>query len=171
MAAAFAGSTGPLARRLLAALFAGEAAGGDARGRMSAALLVVEGTARATPGGGKVVDLRVDRSDDPLGDLSRLLVAADAYARYNQATDQLFGGDPAAALASVDDGLALLPGEQNLRFVRSGALVASGASNDGVAELRALVADQPGWGVILRSFAGKGLVALPEGVDVEALLG
>ncbi len=43
MAAAFEQSTGPLARRLLAALHAGEAAGGDARGRMSAALLVVEG--------------------------------------------------------------------------------------------------------------------------------
>src|SRR5262245_10035099 len=40
MAAAFRGSSGPLAHRLLAALVAGEAAGGDARGRMSAALLV-----------------------------------------------------------------------------------------------------------------------------------
>src|SRR5262245_20835003 len=75
MAAAFEGSAGPLARRLLAALDAGEAAGGDARGRMSAALLVVEGSPPQQPGAGKVVDLRVDRSEDPLGELARLLDA------------------------------------------------------------------------------------------------
>ncbi len=67
MGAAFEQSTGPLARRLLAALHAGEAAGGDARGRMSAALLVVEGNPPELLGAGVAVDLRVDRSDDPIG--------------------------------------------------------------------------------------------------------
>jgi uncharacterized Ntn-hydrolase superfamily protein len=171
MAEAFISSSGPLAHRLLAALVAGEAAGGDARGRMSAALVVVDGVVPASPGGGKVVDLRVDRSADPIGDLTRLLVAADSYTGYGQAVDQLFGGDPVAALSTVDDALALLPGEENLRFLRSGALVASGATDDGVAELRALVAEQPGWGVIVRAFVAKGLVALPEGVDLDAVLG
>ena len=118
-----------------------------------------------------MVDLRVDRSDDPIGDLTRLLVAADSYAGFGRAVDQLFGGDPAAALTTVDDALALLPGEENLRFLRSGALIASGATDDGVAELRSLVADQSGWGVIVRGFVAKGLVALPDGVDVDAVLG
>ena len=72
---------------------------------------------------------------------------------------------------TVDDALALLPGEENLRFLRSGALIASGATDDGIAELRSLVAEQPGWGVIVRGFVAKGLVALPEGVDVDAVLG
>ena len=72
---------------------------------------------------------------------------------------------------TVDDALALLPGEQNLRFLRSGALIASGASEEGVAELRSLVAEQPGWGVVVRGFVAKGLVALPEGVDIDAVLG
>lgn len=63
----------PLARRLLAALTAGDAAGGDRRGRQSAALLVV------TPGGGYgggsdvLVDLRTDDHPDPTGELARLL--------------------------------------------------------------------------------------------------
>ena len=63
----------PLGGRLLAALRAGDLAGGDRRGRQSAALLVV------TPGGGYgggsdvLVDLRVDDHRDPLPELARLL--------------------------------------------------------------------------------------------------
>ena len=139
MAAAYTDSTGPLAHRLLYALNAGEAAGGDARGHMSAALLVVEGTPSEQPGGGTVVNLRVDRSDDPLGDLSELLTAADAFAGFGRAVDQLMGGDPVAALATVDDALLLLPGEGNMRSIRSGALVASGATEAGVAAMRTLI--------------------------------
>jgi uncharacterized Ntn-hydrolase superfamily protein len=63
----------PLARRLLNALQAGDAAGGDSRGRQSAALLVVAATGSYTPGDDVVVDLRVDDHPDPCGDLERLL--------------------------------------------------------------------------------------------------
>jgi uncharacterized Ntn-hydrolase superfamily protein len=169
MADAYQGATGPLARRLLATLEAGEAAGGDARGRMSAALLVVEGEVTDVPGGGVVVDLRVDRSQDPLVDLAGLLDAADAFAGFDAAADQLFGGDPAAALGTIDGALAILPGEENLRMIRAGALLASGAQDEGVAEVRALVAARPTWEVIFRSFAGKGLLPLPPGVAVDDL--
>lgn len=169
MASEFESSTGRLSRRLLSALEAGEAAGGDARGRMSAALLVVEGQVPPQPGGGGVVDLRVDRSQDPLGELARLLDAADAFSGFDRATDQLFGGDPTAALGTIDGALETLPGEENLRLVRAGALLASGATDAGVAELRALVADRPTWEVIVRGFADKGLMTLPEGLSIDAV--
>jgi uncharacterized Ntn-hydrolase superfamily protein len=169
MAAAFEGSTGALARRLLAALEAGEAAGGDARGRMSAALLVVDGSGPEQPGSGTVVDLRVDRTEAPLGELARLLDAADAFADYDRATDQLFSGDPAAALGTIDRALEALPGEENFRLVRASALLASGATDEGLAELRALVADRPTWEVIVRGFAGRGLMMLPEGLSIDAV--
>jgi uncharacterized Ntn-hydrolase superfamily protein len=171
MATAYQGATGPLARRLLAALEAGEAAGGDARGRMSAALLVVAGQVPDDPGGGVVVDLRVDRSEDPLGDLARLLDAADAFARFDGAADQLFGGDPAAALGTIDGALEILPGEENMRMIRAGALLASGATEEGVAEVRALVAARPTWEVIFRGFAAKGLLPVPLGVAIDDLFG
>jgi uncharacterized Ntn-hydrolase superfamily protein len=63
---------GPLARRLLAALSAGDAVGGDSRGRQSAGLYVV------APGGGYggsdvLVDLRVDDHPNPVHELARLL--------------------------------------------------------------------------------------------------
>jgi uncharacterized Ntn-hydrolase superfamily protein len=171
MAAAFTRSSGPLARRLLTALVAGEAAGGDARGKMAAALIVVEGVTPAQPGAGTIVDLRVDRSDDPLGDLARLLDAADAFSGFNRAVDQLMGGDPAAARRTIDEALVTLPGEENLRFVRAGALMASGDTDTGIAELRSLIANHPTWEVIVRSFADKGLVTVPDGLSIDAILG
>jgi len=68
-----------LANRLLAALRAGDDAGGDRRGRQSAALYVV-GTGRGYLGGSDVaVDLRVDDHADPVGELSRLLRLHDLY--------------------------------------------------------------------------------------------
>jgi uncharacterized Ntn-hydrolase superfamily protein len=169
MASAFESSTGHLARRLLAALDAGEAAGGDARGRMSAALLVVEGHPPEQPGSGRVVDLRVDRSQDPLGELAKLLDAADAFSGFDRAADQLLGGDPVAALSTIDGALQTLPGEENLRLIRAGALLASGATDAGLAELRALVADRPTWETIVRSFASKGFMPLPEGLSIDAV--
>lgn len=73
VAASFEASSGPLAERLVAALLAGDRAGGDARGRQSAALLVV----RAGGGYGgmndRYIDLRVDDDPDPVPRLEQLL--------------------------------------------------------------------------------------------------
>ena len=73
LAETFEGSEGPLADRLVAALEAADAAGGDQRGRQSAALLVVR------KGGGyggfndRYIDLRVDDHEAPVTELVRLL--------------------------------------------------------------------------------------------------
>src|SRR5919197_4017806 len=77
MARAYESAVGPLSRRLLAALHAAEAHGGDARGRQSAALVV------APPDGApwrRTVDLRVDDDPEPLAQMDRLLDLSDAYA-------------------------------------------------------------------------------------------
>jgi uncharacterized Ntn-hydrolase superfamily protein len=170
MADAFTAAAGPLPRRLLAALEAAQRAGGDARGMMSAALLVVGGQ-RADPWAGRLVDLRVDRAADPVAGLRGLLDASDAYAIFGQAVGELLGGDAGAALTRVMAGLDLLPGEENLRFLRAGALVARGDLSGGRDELRSLLAARPSWEVIIRSFAAKGLLATPPAVSVDALLG
>lgn len=69
----------PLAHRLLEALAAGDAAGGDSRGRQSAALLVVREGAGYGGLDDLAVDLRVDDHGDPLGELARLLELNDLY--------------------------------------------------------------------------------------------
>lgn len=168
MAEAFRNSPEPFPRRLLAALEAGQTAGGDARGMMSAALVVVVAEPRDV-WAGRLIDLRVDRSDAPLADLRRLLEASEAYAGFNRAVAALSSGDAVAALASADEGLDMLPGEENLRFVRAGALAASGDTDRAVAELRGLIAARPSWKVIIRSFAAKGLMTMPSSALNELL--
>jgi uncharacterized Ntn-hydrolase superfamily protein len=81
MGSSFEASDGdPLAQRLLDALRAGDAAGGDRRGRQSAALRV------ATPGAGyggsdnAPLDLRVDDHSEPIAELTRLLALYELYA-------------------------------------------------------------------------------------------
>jgi uncharacterized Ntn-hydrolase superfamily protein len=73
------GASQPLARRLLAVLTAGDDAGGDRRGRQSAALFVV--TPDGGYGGGSDVfaDLRVDDHERPVAELARLLDLHDLY--------------------------------------------------------------------------------------------
>ncbi len=67
----------PLAERLYAALVAGDAAGGDRRGRQSAALYVVSDAGGYTPGDDLAYDLRVDDHTDPVTELGRLLEMHD----------------------------------------------------------------------------------------------
>jgi uncharacterized Ntn-hydrolase superfamily protein len=69
----FQESTGPLAERLVAALAAGDAAGGDKRGRQSAALLVVRHEGGYGGFNDRYIDLRVDDHAHPVEELKRLL--------------------------------------------------------------------------------------------------
>jgi uncharacterized Ntn-hydrolase superfamily protein len=81
---AFDATAGTLAERLLAALDAAEAAGGDYRGRQAAGLVVVSGERDEQPSVDRVFDLRVDDHHDPLGELRRLHRLAAAYRRRNR---------------------------------------------------------------------------------------
>ncbi len=170
MAAAFEGTSGPLTERLLAALCAGEAEGGDARGRLSAALLVVDGQPHEHPGEGVLVDLRVDHHDAPLDELARLLDARGAFDAGLRSYAELMDGQPDAAVASAAAALARLPDDENFRFAHGIATVLAGDIGAGRSELRALVAARPSWATIIRSFAAQGLLTLPGGVTVDSLL-
>jgi uncharacterized Ntn-hydrolase superfamily protein len=73
MARSFEGGKGPLAWRLMAALEAGQKAGGDKRGKQSAAILVVRERAGPNGIGDRYIDLRVDDHGDPIPELARIL--------------------------------------------------------------------------------------------------
>ena len=87
----------PLAERLIDALAAAQAAGGDRRGQQSAALLVVRKDGGYMGTSDALVDLRVDDHPAPIGELRRI------YALH----DLLFGETPAREWVEVDEQLAL----------------------------------------------------------------
>ena len=84
MREAFDATTGTLAERLLAALDAAEAAGGDYRGRQAAGLVVVAGEPDEQPSVERVFDLRVDDHQEPLRELRRLHRLAAGHRRRNR---------------------------------------------------------------------------------------
>jgi uncharacterized Ntn-hydrolase superfamily protein len=73
MCKAFEEDKGPLAWRLMAALEAGEKAGGDKRGKQAAAILVVRDKGGVDGVSDRLVDLRVDDHDNPVQELTRIL--------------------------------------------------------------------------------------------------
>jgi uncharacterized Ntn-hydrolase superfamily protein len=95
LAETFEASSGPLAERLLSALAAAQAAGGDKRGQQSAALLVVRKDGGYAGLSDTLVDLRVDDHEAPVEELRRL------YGLHQQ----LFGTTPREEWLAVDDEL------------------------------------------------------------------
>jgi uncharacterized Ntn-hydrolase superfamily protein len=83
MAKAFEKARGGLADRLIVALEAAQAAGGDIRGKQSASMLVVKAQGSGKPWADRVVDLRVDDNPEPLRELRRLLNVARSYEHAN----------------------------------------------------------------------------------------
>ncbi len=123
MADAFRSGSGDLADRLVAALRAAEAEGGDVRGRQSAALLIVprEGPAWATR-----FDLRVDDDRAPLDELERLLRLARAYEAFDRSERPMLVGDFAAAAAAMDEAHDLAPDDDQITLWTALAVGAAG---------------------------------------------
>ena len=96
MEATFLAAGGTLADRLLAALAAGDAAGGDRRGRQSAAIVVRQAGSGYGGRSDLKLDLRADDHPDPVRELERLLVLQDL----------LFGRTPEAEWRQIDEPLA-----------------------------------------------------------------
>jgi uncharacterized Ntn-hydrolase superfamily protein len=165
MADAYGSAEGPFARRLLAALEAGERAGGDVRGRQSAALLVVpaEGDAWTT-----VADLRVDDHPEPLAELRRLLDLGDAYALAGEGDDLVGEGRHAEAGERYQRASELAPDNDELMFWAGLALAQADEPEAGLELVRAAIARHPGWGDLLDRLESE---IAPSAAAVSAALG
>ena len=105
MAEAFEGTAGDLLDRLLAALLAGDRAGGDRRGRQSAALLVVRERGGYGGWNDRYADLRVDDHPDAPAELARVVETYDRELLVR--SDALLEADP-ELVADLQRGLAAL---------------------------------------------------------------
>ena len=98
MAKAYAETKGDLAERMLAALDAAQTAGGDIRGKQSAALIVVGAKSTGRPWQDRVFDVRVDDHAQPLAELRRLVALQRAYNHMNAGDVAVEQKDAEAAL-------------------------------------------------------------------------
>jgi uncharacterized Ntn-hydrolase superfamily protein len=136
--------SGDFTHALLAALEAAEAAGGDVRGKQSAAILIVPSVGTAAD---RTVDLRVDSSPDPLGELARLVRMRDAFslAEESEQTE-----DPAARADLMGRALELAPDWAEMRVWAALSLLEAGAKDRGLELLHEVIDADPGWHEFLR---------------------
>lgn len=145
MAATYSAHRGDLAERLLAALDAAEAAGGDVRGRQSAALLVVP--AEGEPWRVRY-DVRVEDHADPLGELRRLVRLARAYEMADHADELAAAGAHVQATELYLAAAKLAPEADELTFW-AGLGVAGQDLDAGVELVRQAAAIKPAWLTLL----------------------
>ena len=147
MAAAYQSTKGDLADRLLAALEAAQRAGGDIRGKQSAAILIVKATSTGRPwaGADRLFDLRVEDHPAPLTELKRLIRLQRAYAHANR-------GDELVSEKKIDEALKeyaaarqLAPEILELPFWQAITLVSIGREAEATPILKRVLAKEPWW--------------------------
>ncbi|MDH3890702.1 MAG: DUF1028 domain-containing protein [candidate division Zixibacteria bacterium] len=145
MAEAFENSNGDLAERMLVALEAAQAEGGDIRGKQSAALLVVSGEPTGRDWSDRLFDLRVDDSPEPLVELRRLVKVARAYEHMNQGDLAIETGDFTRAEREYGMAATLAPGNLEVRYWQAVTLVGVGQTDMALPIFRDIFAQDSKW--------------------------
>ena len=153
MAAAYTSMGAPLAERMLAALDAAEAEGGDIRGKQSAAMLVVTGTPTARSWEDRIIDLRVEDSPEPLAELRRLLQIRRAF-QTDEAADRLeAAGDLEGSARRREEAVAMAPEMEELAFWAGLQVAMTGDLDRGCKLIARAVAKEGRWIETVRRLA------------------
>ncbi|HEX9751109.1 MAG TPA: DUF1028 domain-containing protein [candidate division Zixibacteria bacterium] len=165
MAQAYRTATGSLAERMLAALEAAEAVGGDIRGRQSAAILVVDGKRHPQRWQGKLIELRVEDHPTPLVELRRLYDLQLAYDWMNRGDVYAEHSQWDSAAIAYGSAEKLAPQIAEIPFWHAVTLTAAGRIEDALPVFRRIFASESRWVELLPRLIPAGL--LP--VDSTAL--
>jgi uncharacterized Ntn-hydrolase superfamily protein len=159
MARAYEATRGDLAARLLAALDAAEKAGGDIRGRQSAALLIVKarGSGRPWAGADRLFDLRVDDHPAPLVELRRLVRLQRAYNHANRGDELMSEKKIEAALTEYKSASVLAPEVLELPFWHAVTLASIGREAEAAPIFKQVFAKEPVWADLLPRLPAAGL--------------
>jgi uncharacterized Ntn-hydrolase superfamily protein len=168
MARAFESAKGDLADRMLAALDAAQAVGGDIRGKQSAALVVVTGKPTGQPWKDRTYDLRVDDSPEPLKELRRLVTLQRAYNHMNAGDLAVERNDAPGALREYSAAEKLVPGNAEMTYWHAVALVNMGKIDESLPLFRKVFTLDRNWVELTRRLPKSGL--LPDDPTLMARL-
>jgi uncharacterized Ntn-hydrolase superfamily protein len=163
MEAAFINSTGkPLAERLLLTLEAAEAAGGDIRGKQSAALLVVAAKNTGKPWTDRKVDLRIDDHPTPLAELRRLLKVHQAYGHMNAGDLAVEKGDIQAARQEYGAAEKLFPDNLEMQYWHAIALANAGEIQSALPIFKKIFLQDANWKTLTPRLTKNGMLVIDE---------
>lgn len=157
MKAAYEKARGDLAERMMQALEAAEAAGGDLRGRQSAAIMVVKAQSSGKPWNDRIVDLRIEDHPHPLQELRRLLQLRRAYNLADQGDNFTAEKKFVEAAKAYTDATALAPDVVELQFWAAQTMYTNGQEAEGRALFKQVFAKEARWVPLVRRLVKAGL--------------
>ena len=145
MSKAYENTRGDLATRMLAALDAAQSAGGDIRGKQSAAILIVKAKSTGRSWADRTMELRVEDSEEPLKELRRLVNVHRAYQHMNNGDLAVEHNDVDGALREYSAAEAMFPNNLEMKFWHAVALVNVGRVNESLPIFKEVFAKDKNW--------------------------
>jgi uncharacterized Ntn-hydrolase superfamily protein len=156
MAKAFEGTRGELVDRMMAALEAAEAEGGDIRGKQSAAIIVVKGKTSGAWWKDRIYDLRVEDSPAPLPELKRLIRLNKAYNFMNRGDELLTENKIEEAMKSYSKAMEMYPDNAEMVFWPAATLASSGRVDESLPLFKKVFAMDNNWAILVPRLPGVG---------------
>ncbi len=159
----FESTKGDLAEKLVAALEGGEAAGGDRRGRQSAAIVVVRKGKGRGDFGDRFIDLRVEDHNDPIAELKRLLKLQRVYYLIDESEAQLALKQTKKALSTLRNAIRLDPKNDDAYLDLAMMYVKLGEMEKAKQAFRQTLRLNPRMKGVIEQLPKVGLVKVPRG--------
>lgn len=160
MSKAFEESTGPLAERMLAALEAGQNAGGDIRGKQSASILIVKGESTGKIWEDRTIDLRVEDNPEPIKELKRLLEVYRAYEHMNKGDLAVERNDMVLAMKEYSAAEEMFPDNLEMKFWHAVTLVNNKNSEEALTMFKDIFSQDENWRILFSRLPKAGLLTI-----------
>jgi uncharacterized Ntn-hydrolase superfamily protein len=152
----------PLAERVLAALQAAQAVGGDIRGKQSAAILVVAGKSSGQPWNDKLIDLRVDDNALPLVELERLLKLYRAYEHMDKGDLATEKNNMPLAMEEYRAAMKLFPSNLEMQYWTAITLANNKNVKDAAVMLQKIYKQDANWRELTKRLPRVNLLTVKE---------
>jgi uncharacterized Ntn-hydrolase superfamily protein len=170
MAKAFEASEGkPLAERILMALQAAQAVGGDIRGKQSAAILVVAGKNNGQPWNDKLIDLRVDDNNFPLVEMDRLLKLYRAYEHMDKGDLAIEKNDMKLAMEEYSAAMKMFPKNLEMQYWTAITLANNKKVKEAAVMLQKIYKQDANWRELTKRLPKVNLLTVSE-TDLKELI-
>ncbi|MDF1612966.1 MAG: DUF1028 domain-containing protein [Stygiobacter sp.] len=169
MSKAFENSKGSFAERILDALDAAQKVGGDIRGKQSAALLIVRAKSTGKVWEDRLIDLRVDDSNEPLKELRRLYKVHQAYQHMNNGDLAVEKNDMNKAMQEYSTAMKMFPENLEMKFWTAVALANKGNLEKALPMFKEIFKKDKNWKTLTPRLIPNGLLTVDENTLKEIL--
>jgi uncharacterized Ntn-hydrolase superfamily protein len=149
-----------LAERMVAVLKAAQAAGGDIRGKQSAALIVVKAKATNEPWNDRAIDIRVDDHAEPISELERILKTYRAYEHMNRGDLEVEQGNMEKAMTEYRAAMTMFPDNLEMQYWTAITLASNKKVKEASAMLQKIYQKDPNWRELTRRLPKVGLLTV-----------